>query len=276
MCITSPLAPRNPYMSQKCDPVPGCALGCVGWLCTAHQEWPLLRWEPSFHPHTAALWAVCVHPVSPSCSPSSALISWQEEKMPWLVAGSLCCHFLATASHPKGECCVPQPIPELQSDIHGLCWAFLHVNPAEFHGKRVGGRRTRQTKCPVPHLANASSLALLHCLVRLCMLQNWLNKNPTRWGQKWPGSMLTLCKHSPTDSVLADPEVARSILMLTLPAEAEPAAPAPRVSLGPISVARLSLLAKGDRATCAQSGNLHTGAKPRWREGSCLIICKSM
>lgn len=51
--------------------------------------------------------------------------------------------------------------------------------------------------------------------------------------------------------------------MLTLPAEAEPAAPAPRVSLGPISVARLSLLAKGDRATCAQSGNLHTGAKPR-------------
>lgn len=56
--------------------------------------------------------------------------------------------------------------------------------------------------------------------------------------------------------------------MLALPAEAEPAAPAPRVSLGPISLARLSLLAKaatGDRATRALSGNLHTGAKLRQR-----------
>lgn len=52
--------------------------------------------------------------------------------------------------------------------------------------------------------------------------------------------------------------------MLSLPAEAQPAAPAPRVSLGLISMAPPSLLAKaatGDSVTRAESGNLHTGAK---------------
>lgn len=52
--------------------------------------------------------------------------------------------------------------------------------------------------------------------------------------------------------------------MLSLCAEAKPAAPAPWVSLGLISMALLWLLAKvatGDSVTRAESGNLHTGAK---------------
>lgn len=52
--------------------------------------------------------------------------------------------------------------------------------------------------------------------------------------------------------------------MLSLSAEAKPAAPAPRVSQGLISMAPPSLLAKaatGDSGTRAESGNLHTGAK---------------
>lgn len=52
--------------------------------------------------------------------------------------------------------------------------------------------------------------------------------------------------------------------MLSPCAEAKPAAPAPWVSLGLISMALPSLLAKaatGDSVTRAESGNLHTGAK---------------
>lgn len=52
--------------------------------------------------------------------------------------------------------------------------------------------------------------------------------------------------------------------MLPLCAEAKPASPVPWVSLGLISMAPPSLLAKaatGDSVTRAESGNLHTGAK---------------
>lgn len=81
--------PRSVTLYLGCDTaLCGLALHSSPRVATC----PLLRCEPSFHPHAAELLAACVQPVSPSCSPFSALFPGRRRKCPWLVAGTLCCH----------------------------------------------------------------------------------------------------------------------------------------------------------------------------------------
>lgn len=84
----------------SCEPflVPEVCLGCGPVLCglALHSSsraatCPLLRCEPSFHPHCSIVSSVCASSQPFMSSLQGSQFPGRRRRCPWLVAGALCC-----------------------------------------------------------------------------------------------------------------------------------------------------------------------------------------
>lgn len=90
----------------------------------------------------------------------------------------------------------------------GIIWTHLILKIKYCRISLQKGVREEEEadKMPSALLSESLNPGPVRCFVRHCTLQNWLSQNVTCWGQKLPSAVLALCKHSPTDSILAAPK----------------------------------------------------------------------